>query len=111
MSTSTGGTLILNPGTGCTTVPATVPAIAPNIINAQTPWQISLPYPAQWITVPNMDGYAVCGGNLTGNYDIPTTKKINKDGCKCKKCKEFFPYAEANQPDGTLVCYGCRVRW
>lgn len=35
-------------------------------------------------------------------------KKINKDGCNCKKCKEFYPYAEANQEDGTLICYSCR---
>lgn len=35
-------------------------------------------------------------------------KKINKDGCRCKKCKEFYPYAQANQEDGTLICYVCR---
>lgn len=30
------------------------------------------------------------------------------DGCLCIKCKEFFPYAEPNQQDGSLICYGCR---
>lgn len=30
------------------------------------------------------------------------------DGSLCIKCKEFFPYAEPNQKDGSLVCYGCR---
>lgn len=40
--------------------------------------------------------------------DYGAPKKINKDGCRCKKCKEYYPYAEANQEDGTLICYVCR---
>lgn len=35
-------------------------------------------------------------------------KKKDCDGCNCKKCKEYFPYAEPNQEDGTLICYACR---
>lgn len=35
-------------------------------------------------------------------------KKKDKGGCSCKKCKEFFEYAEPNQEDGTLVCWSCR---
>jgi hypothetical protein len=43
---------------------------------------------------------------------VPETKKSAKsDGCSCKKCKEYYPYAEPNQEDGTLICYGCRHRW
>ena len=38
-------------------------------------------------------------------------KKENSDGCSCKKCKEFYQYAEPNQDDGTLICYGCRMVW
>lgn len=30
------------------------------------------------------------------------------DGMPCKICKEFYQYAEANQPDETLICYACR---
>jgi translation elongation factor P/translation initiation factor 5A len=30
------------------------------------------------------------------------------DGMACKVCKEFYPYAEGNQEDGTLICYSCR---
>lgn len=30
------------------------------------------------------------------------------DGLPCKKCHEFFSYAESNQEDGTLICYSCR---
>lgn len=33
------------------------------------------------------------------------------DGCQCKKCHNFYPYAEPNQEDGTLVCYSCRTSW
>jgi hypothetical protein len=35
-------------------------------------------------------------------------KKKDRDGCDCKKCKEFYPYSEPNQEDGTLICYACR---
>jgi hypothetical protein len=30
------------------------------------------------------------------------------DGMVCSRCKDFYPYAEPNQPDGTLICYRCR---
>jgi hypothetical protein len=32
-----------------------------------------------------------------------------QDGMACRVCKEFFPYAEANQEDGTLICFSCRA--
>lgn len=31
-----------------------------------------------------------------------------RDGMDCKRCRSFFPMAETNQPDGTLVCFACR---
>ena len=31
------------------------------------------------------------------------------DGMRCKNCDEFYQYAEANQEDGTLLCYSCRL--
>lgn len=73
--------------------------------------QIGFPFATTWITVP----IAVPAeeiGTPDIDYAVPVDKKkINKDGCHCKKCKEFFPYAEANQEDGTLVCYTCRKGW
>lgn len=30
------------------------------------------------------------------------------DGMYCKKCNDFYPMAEANQHDQTLICYSCR---
>lgn len=30
------------------------------------------------------------------------------NGTHCAKCEEFYPYAEANQDDGSLVCWSCR---
>ena len=94
--------------TGNVCVPITIPATT---ATANTnPWFVTVPHNTQWITVPS-DGYAFCGGNLSGNYDLAEAKKPNKDGCNCKKCKEFFPYAEANQEDGSLICYSCRMSW
>jgi hypothetical protein len=30
------------------------------------------------------------------------------DGMRCVKCREFYALAEANQDDGTLICWSCR---
>lgn len=31
------------------------------------------------------------------------------DGISCSRCKEFFHMAQANQPDGTLICWSCKM--
>lgn len=33
-------------------------------------------------------------------------QKVNGMFCNC--CKEFYPMAEANMPDGKMKCYSCR---
>jgi hypothetical protein len=33
---------------------------------------------------------------------------IRTDGTTCIACKKFYPYAEPNQDDKTLICYSCR---
>jgi len=30
------------------------------------------------------------------------------DGCTCKVCNVFYPYAISNQDDGSLICWSCR---
>ena len=35
-------------------------------------------------------------------------KRTFQDGMKCQKCKNFYEFAEPNQPDGSLLCYSCR---
>jgi hypothetical protein len=66
-----------------------------------------VPNNPQWITVtiPNTCVPQTIGIDLA----VPVEKK-KKDsaGCFCKKCKDFFEYAEPNQEDGTLVCWSCR---
>jgi hypothetical protein len=32
----------------------------------------------------------------------------NNDGCFCKVCSNWYPMAESNQADGTLICWLCR---
>jgi hypothetical protein len=43
--------------------------------------------------------------DLPGMPDQAPTKS---EGVACKRCQEFYPYAVANQPDGTLKCWSCR---
>ena len=49
------------------------------------------------------------------SFDSETSSSIikqrDRDGCDCIKCKNFYPYAEPNQKDGTLICFGCRMEW
>lgn len=66
-----------------------------------------VPGSTQWITVtiPTTSAPQTIGIDLA----VPVEKK-KKDsvGCSCKKCKEYFDYAEPNQEDGTLICWACR---
>ena len=38
----------------------------------------------------------------------PRCTPPKKTGFNCKKCNEFNQYSEANQPDGSFLCSGCR---
>lgn len=42
---------------------------------------------------------------VTEHQIIRTHNKM--DGMRCSKCDDFIPMSEANQPDGTLVCWQC----
>jgi len=75
-----------------------------------------------WITaMPSGGNYSIQGQQaqqLTLTWpgqpqdELPVeVKKEKSEGCTCKKCNEFNAYAEANQPDDTFICYGCRVTW
>jgi hypothetical protein len=67
-------------------------------------YTVTIPYPVQQV-LPGMHQ------TVQAEETKAEEKKKDSDGCTCKKCKEFFPYAEPNQEDGTLVCYGCRMHW
>lgn len=84
-ATSNGGTISINGGVG---------------------------FPGQWITaaVP-MGGWGYVSMIPSEPAAPAPKKKDDRDGCDCKKCKDFYPYAEPNQEDGTLICYRCRHGW
>jgi len=50
-----------------------------------------------------------CGGDCDCDGDCKDCKcKEDRDGEICIGCKQFYDYAEPNQPDGTMICYSCR---
>lgn len=75
----------------------------------------------QWVTAGACSGGTIIVTTGTGagqiSFDdidlaVPVDEKEEiSDGCTCKKCKEYYQYAEPNQDDGTLICYGCRMVW
>lgn len=100
-------------------VPAQVPPPTQQVPNSNWNGAISIPVTnapvqGQWIT------YTITGGDLAGSWTVQAAtpaqekkakKKPEEDGCVCKKCKQFYQYAEPNQEDGTLICYSCRQGW
>ena len=59
-----------------------------------------------WVTVNISNGWL-----FSTTQNQPIKKKDDRDGCDCRKCKEFYPYAEPNEESGTLLCYRCRIGW
>jgi hypothetical protein len=80
-----------------------------NSNGGQTVFIPAIPSGGGWFTITIGGGGGGGGGRASGNYDlVHSEKKKDKDGCDCKKCREFYPYAEPNQEDGTLICFACR---
>ena len=42
-------------------------------------------------------------------YTGPTLSPPAPTGLSCSRCNNHNEYAQANQPDGTYMCYGCRA--
>lgn len=45
----------------------------------------------------------------TVNAKVTLNHSGSNDGCTCIRCNNFYPYAEPNQPNGSLICYSCRT--
>jgi hypothetical protein len=50
----------------------------------------------------NSNAYYINEFKIAGTYS-------RLDGLCCVKCKDFYAMAEANQPNGELVCWNCRT--
>lgn len=50
-----------------------------------------------------------CSSNKSAPKKETDDKKL--DGCICRKCKEFFPMAEADADDGMCTCWSCKNIW
>lgn len=48
-------------------------------------------------------------GNYEENRREKHLREREKDGEFCSKCKEFYPFAEPNQSNMTLICYSCKL--
>ncbi len=64
----------------------------------------------KWVTIAPACPTQVASININGVKKLDK-KTDDRDGCDCKKCGDFYKYAEPNQSDGTLICYKCRMGW
>jgi hypothetical protein len=63
---------------------------------------VTIPYSNGWyynITIPSP---------RSKKEEVKKKPKDGRDGCDCVKCNNFYPFAESNQEDGTLICFSCR---
>lgn len=42
-------------------------------------------------------------------YFLIKKRRKGLDGLFCRKCQNFYEFAEPNQKDGSLICYSCRT--
>jgi len=48
--------------------------------------------------------------NRLEEYVESIRRRKGMDGMFCCKCGQFYDFAEANQEDGSMICYSCRHR-
>ena len=79
----------------------------PKYYNIKNSWNIIEEHLEKYrLDVDYLDNRAIAiFADKVARVQVQTTKE---DGLFCKKCDEFFPMAEPNQTDGSLVCYQCR---
>ena len=73
-------------------------------------------FKAAWEVYVADNGIDISYDNIIGSPNTKVITTINSkvtlpsgnDGMYCAYCEEFFPYAEPNQIDGSLICYQCR---
>jgi hypothetical protein len=46
--------------------------------------------------------------NAVDDYVADIRQRRKLDGMFCCKCGQFYDFAEANQEDGSMICYACR---
>lgn len=100
-----------NGSIGCVGSPGPTGATGATGVSLPAGSSINITLPVgQSITIPYTSSGWFYGINI---ILPPTEKKVlkikdDRDGCDCVKCKSFYPFAEPNQEDGTLICFSCR---
>jgi DNA-directed RNA polymerase subunit RPC12/RpoP len=68
-----------------------------------------------WKAVPDVDRYsrgtwlqAIDVQGIAIKSPFASSVVMKSSGCACNRCGEFYPWAEPNQENGTLVCWNCR---
>lgn len=82
--------------------------LIPSYFNIQGSWNIKEEHIEKFNANPN---YLDCKAMALSSDRICRVQisSTEEDGVFCINCNEFYPMAEANQPDGNMKCFSCRI--
>ena len=81
----------------------------PKYYNIRHSWKIDQSHMTDCNIANKFKGKKAVAIPISKVYKIIRNTPIKQDGIICIKCKKFYYMAEANQEDGTLICYSCRT--
>jgi len=93
-----------------TTCAGAIPNWAPIATGMAYPvGQLFFPFGMPAVAPHPSDPTQVMSEDEQAEYDLLKAKPVpSTNGYNCTKCNERNDYAEANQNDGTYICYNCR---
>lgn len=80
----------------------------PKYYNLRHSWKIERSHMNDCNIDDEYEGKKAAAIPLSKVSKVTRKTPVEQDGMICSICKKFHYMAEANQPNGTLICYSCR---
>lgn len=81
----------------------------PKYYNIRHSWKLEQSHMDDCNIKPHYKGKKVVAAPIGRICKIIRNTPVEQDGMICAGCNKFYYMAEANQSDGTLMCYSCRT--
>ena len=83
--------------------------LIPNYYNIRNSWNIKEEHIDKFLASPNYLDRKAISIPEDRVVRINLQRSASEDGMFCSNCNEFYPMAEPNQSNGSLICYLCRT--